>query len=220
MTRWILAAVACGTLLAASLTAAIAPPPTQLLPVDEAARHPDFFSFRAQLQAAIARRDVDAVVGVVNKDIRNSFGGDDGVDAFGRIWKLSDADSTLWVELGSILALGGTFSGDQAFTAPYVFSTWPGRFDGFEHVALVASDVRVREAPRGDAAAITTLSFAILPLSRKDGVAETEGWTAVQLDGGKTGYVTSRLARSPNDYRAMFNRIGGRWQMTFFAAGD
>ena len=42
----------------------------------------------------------------------------------------------------------------------------------------------------------------------------------MQLDGGKTGYVTSRLARSPIDYRAMFNKIGGRWQMTFFAAGD
>jgi hypothetical protein len=41
----------------------------------------------------------------------------------------------------------------------------------------------------------------------------------VQLD-GKTGYVTSRLVRSPIDYRAMFNKIGGRWQMTFFAAGD
>jgi hypothetical protein len=194
--------------------------PQQLLPIDEAPRHHDFFSFRAQLQAAIARHDVEAVVGVVNKDIRNSFGGDDGIDGFRRIWKPNEADSTLWAELGAILALGGTFSGDQSFTAPYVFSRWPDRFDGFEHVALVASDVRVREAPRSDAATLTSLSFAILPVVRSNGIVEVDGWTAVQLEGRKTGYVATRLARSPIDYRAMFNKIDGRWQMTFFAAGD
>jgi hypothetical protein len=32
----------------------------RLLPVDEAATRPDFFSFRAQLQEAVARHDVDA----------------------------------------------------------------------------------------------------------------------------------------------------------------
>jgi hypothetical protein len=194
--------------------------PQLLLPIDEAPRHPDFFSFRAQLQAAIARHNVEAVVGVVNKDIRNSFGGDDGIDGFRRIWKPNEADSTLWAELGAILALGGTFSGDQSFTAPYVFSRWPDRFDGFEHVALVASDVRVREAPRPDAVTLTSLSFAILPVVRSNGIAEVDGWTAVQLEGRKTGYVATRLARSPIDYRAMFNKIDGRWQMTFFAAGD
>lgn len=194
--------------------------PQQLLPVDEAPRQPDFFSFRAQLQTAVSRHDVEAVVGFVNKDIKNSFGGDDGIDGFRRIWKPNDADSTLWAELGAVLALGGTFSGDHAFTAPYVFSRWPDQFDGFEHVALVASDVRIREAPRADAAALTTLSFAILPVVRSKGIAEVDGWTAVQLDGRKSGYVVSRLTRSPIDYRAMFNKINGRWQMTFFAAGD
>ena len=219
MIRAMILSYALAAILAAAASINALPPPTPFLPVDEAARHPDFFSFRAQLQAAIARRDVEAVVATVNQDIKNGFGGDDGADAFKRIWKLTAADSSLWLELGSVLALGGTFSDDHSFTAPYVFSSWPDRFDAFEHIAVVASDVRIRDAPRADAASITSISFAILPVARSAG-ADIEGWTAVQLDGGKTGYVTSRLVRSPIDYRARFNKIGGRWQMTFFAAGD
>jgi hypothetical protein len=53
-----------------------------LLPVDQAAAQPDFFSFRAQLQAALARRDVDAVLAVVHPEIKNSFGGNDGIAEF------------------------------------------------------------------------------------------------------------------------------------------
>jgi hypothetical protein len=34
------------------------------------------------------------------------------------------------------------------------------------------------------------------------------------------GYVASRLARSPLDYRAIFTRAAGRWQLTMFLAGD
>jgi hypothetical protein len=145
-----------------AVSAIAAQRPAQLLPIDEAARHPDFFSFRAQLQAAVARHDVDAVVASISKDIKNSFGGDDGIDGFRRMWKPTDADSTLWAELGAVLALGGTFSGESAFTAPYTFSRWPDRFDSFDHVALIASDVRIREAPHADAAPITSLSFAIV----------------------------------------------------------
>lgn len=195
-------------------------PAVQLLPIDEAPEQADFFSFRAHLQAAIARHDVEAVLAVVHPTIKNSFGGDDGLDGFRRLWRPFEADSTLWAELGLVLALGGTFDAEDSFTAPYVFSRWPNQIDSFEHVVLVASDVRIREAPRADAATLTTLSFAILPVPRKAGVAEVEGWTPVEIDGGRVGYVSSRLARSPIDYRARFSKIGGRWQLVFFLAGD
>jgi hypothetical protein len=57
-----------------------------LRPVDEATAQPDFFSFRAQLLAAIARRDVQALLSVVHKDIKNSFGGNGGIDEFKTLW--------------------------------------------------------------------------------------------------------------------------------------
>lgn len=208
--------VACAVGSAAIFAAA----PATLLPIDAAAEQPDFFSFRAQLQAAVARHDVGAVMAVLDPNIKLSFGGDDGLDGFRRLWRPTEADSELWGELGAVLALGGTFDTDSSFTAPYIFSKWPNEFDGLEHVALTGSNVRIRSAAKADAPAIATLSFAILPLARINGRADFDGWTAVQLDGKKTGYVVSRLARGPVDYRARFNKTSGRWLMTFFLAGD
>ena len=45
-----------------------------LLPIDEASQRPEFFTFRAQLQRVIARRDWAAVLAVVHPKIRTSFG--------------------------------------------------------------------------------------------------------------------------------------------------
>ena len=49
--------------------------------------------------------------------------------------------------------------------------------------------------------------------------AESE-WTRIKLRDGRTGYISSRYVRSPIDYRAVFNKMDGRWRMTAFVAGD
>jgi hypothetical protein len=191
-----------------------------LLPVDEAPLQPDFFSFRAQLQRAVAARDAGALLAVIAPDIRNSFGDDGGIDAFERQWRPRDAQSELWQEIGTVLALGGSFQGTDTFAAPYTFSRWPDAFDPFEHVALVASNVRLRAAPRADAPVRATLSFAVLPLASGAGTPGLEGWRAVRLPSGEVGHLADRLARSPIDYRAIFERRAGSWRLVSFVAGD
>lgn len=210
----------CRTLLTAGLLA-VAPAASaqlSLQPADEAASQPEFFTFRAHLQAAIARRDASAVLAVLHKNIRNSFGDDGGIEKFREKWKPEERDSALWKELGTVLALGGTFEGEAQFVAPYVYSRWPEQVDAFENVAIVGANVRVREAPRYDAATVGVLSFAVVPLlqSRKG----HEGWTAIRLPDGRAGYVLSQYARSPIDYRGIFQRIDNRWKLTAFVAGD
>jgi hypothetical protein len=211
------AAIVAGAMAAAVLAAQAA---AQLLPVDEAASRPDFFSFRAQLQRAVARHDAEAVLGAVAPGIRNTFGDDDGIAAFRRLWRIGDADSPLWDELGTVLALGGSFQGPDTFVAPYVFSRWPDRFDAFEHVVLTGANVRVRSAPQADAPVRATLSFAVLPLPRGAGAGGDEPWQPVRLEDGGTGYVASRFVRSPIDYRAIFAFAAGRWRLATFVAGD
>ena len=76
-------------------------------PVDQAAAQPDFFTFRTQLKAAIARRDIQALLAVVRKDIKNSFGGTDGVDEFKQIWELDKPGTLILETLARVLALGG-----------------------------------------------------------------------------------------------------------------
>jgi hypothetical protein len=189
----------------------------KLLPVDEAARDPEFFAFRAQLQAAVARHDTEAVLAAVHPNIKNTFGGDDGIEAFRRIWKLPAADSRLWDELGTVLAFGGAFQEGGHFAAPYVFGRWPGQFDSFEHVAVVGTNVRVRAEPSLNGRILTALTFDVVPRAAPD---DAQGWTRIKLRDGRTGYISAPYAWSPVVYRALFNKIDGRWRMTAFVTGD
>lgn len=190
----------------------------ELKPIDQASLQPDFFTFRARLQTALARHDKEAVLAVVHKDIKNSFGGDDGVEAFKKNWNLDKPDSPFWETLATVLALGGTFEADGSFTAPYVYTQWPDAIDSIDHMAVTGSSVRVRAEPNTSAPTLATLSFSIvecLPDNDPD-----KPWVAIRLPGGKTGYIDRRLVRSSIDYRASFSKIDGRWQLIFFLAGD
>lgn len=214
----------CVGLAAVSLVAASQGTPSrELRPIDEAASQPDFFTFRAHLQAALARHDVGSVLAVISPTIRNTFGDDNGREAFRRLWKPESPDTILWDELARVLAIGGTFEANGTFVAPYTFSRWPNDVDSFEYVAIVGSRVRVRSAPSLASSTMGSLSFAIVPLARNarpaTGAQDLE-WTAVTLQNGRVGYVSSRYARSPVDYRAIFARTGETWQMVTFIAGD
>jgi hypothetical protein len=204
--------VAAGTLGKAEAT-------RRLLPVDDAARQPDFFTFRAQLLTAVARHDAAALMAVVHPNIKCDFGGGEGKAFFEEFWKPGAPDSEVWAELAAVLALGGTLDTPDSFVAPYVHSRWPQGVDGFEHVAVVGDRVRIRTAPRQDAGTASISSFEILALARPSGDTP-DGWTAVTLAGHRIGYIASRFVRSPVDYRAHFSRTDGRWQMLTFIAGD
>ena len=188
----------------------------KLLPIDEASRDPEFFAFRAQLQAAVARHDAEAVLAAVDQNVRNTFGGDDGIDAFRRRWNLPAGDR-LWDELGTALAFGGAFREGGHFAASYVFARWPEPFDSFGHVAVLGTNVRVRTQPDLKSRILTALSFDVVPLAAPVGDSE---WARIKLRDGRTGYISSRYVRSPVDYRALFNKVDGRWRMTAFVAGD
>lgn len=216
-----LAVILAGCLMTSPVVVATQPVarrPIALMPRDEAALLPGFFSFRAQLIAAIARRDAAALMAVVDSDIKNGFGGDDGKAAFEREWKPSAPDSRVWEVLATVLALGGSRAGDEGFIAPYIHSSWPNGVDGFEHVAVIGERVRVRRAPSADAEEIAHVSFEVLARGKDD--KAPEDWTSVTLSNGQSGYISSRFVRSPIDYRAFFSRKEGRWWMVMLLAGD
>jgi hypothetical protein len=193
--------------------------PLVLRPVDEAPRSRDFLAFRTKLQHIVDARDVSGLLSVVHPDIKNSFGGDDGKEAFKRLWRLENPRSDVWKELAWILAHGGRFDGLDSFVAPYVFSNWPEEVDPFEHVAVVGSNVRVRLHRSTNSRILDTVSFRILPRGR-DVDDSADAWTSVVLPDGRSGFVAPGLSRSPIYYRAYFTRTGDVWQMTVLIAGD
>lgn len=187
-------------------------------PGRQAASVPDFFGFRARLQAAVARRDVASALGVLGKDVKLSVGGDEGIEDFKKTWQPASPDSRLWEVLAATLALGGSFSADGTFRAPYLFAKWPQDKDPFTHMAAIGSGIRVRSAPIANSAGVGTLDFSIVELA--DSSASDAKWLRVRLAPDRTGFVEARYLRSPIDYRVNFAKPEGRWQMVFFPAGD
>jgi hypothetical protein len=211
-------------LLAAALQASARPPApspcgaprtVRLLPVDQAATQPDFFTFRARLQAAVTRRDEAAVLAAADPGIRTSFGDDDGLAAFRA--KLREPQGRAWADLGAALALGGRFQSPDSFVAPYVFASWPDNLDSFECGAVVGDRVRVRASADPAAPVVGSASFEIvqvLPPTREGGA------THVRLASGRSGFIAPGFVRSPVDYRAIFEKTGGQWRLRAFVAGD
>jgi hypothetical protein len=186
-------------------------------PVDEAIQNPSFHSFRTQLMGVVAARDEKRLLQHLDEAILFSFGDSGSIDGFRREWRPERRDSRLWGELERVLRLGGSFV-DGEFAAPYVFSRWPDELDAFEHIAVVASGLRIRSAPSIGAPVIGNATYEIL--ARDLSAPETPGWTAVLTPQGRRGYVASSFVRSPLDYRALFHEVDGRWKMRAFLAGD
>jgi hypothetical protein len=187
----------------------------RLRPVDQAVTRADFFTFRARLQAAIARRDEAAVIAASDPAIRTSFGDDDGIATLRA--KLRDPLDTVWADLAAALALGGAFQSPDSFAAPYVFAAWPERFDSFECGAVIGDRVRVRASAKPDSAVIATVSYDVVQVlpDQQDAAA-----TPVRLPSGVRGFVASQFVRRPIDYRAIFHKTNGQWRLSAFVAGD
>jgi pyruvate/2-oxoglutarate dehydrogenase complex dihydrolipoamide acyltransferase (E2) component len=184
----------------------------KLLPVDEAKNDPALLAARDELLAAVRERNADKVVALVDPKIRTSFGGGAGA---ADLRKALSRPGT-WEDFEQLLSLGGTFKGEgdgRSFWAPYVYSAWPDAHDPFESLAVIGSDVPLRESSDASAPAIATLSHDIVTRAKGDRVN-------VKTADGKTGWVDPKQLRSPVGYRAGFMKSGGRWRMNALVSGD
>ncbi|HVQ43102.1 MAG TPA: SH3 domain-containing protein [Vicinamibacterales bacterium] len=191
--------------------------PARLLPVDEASRQPEFFTFRARLQAAVAAKDLDAVVAASDPNIKLGFGGEDGTALLRENLSKPKSDG-LWKEIARVLALGGAFRGPSTFHAPYVSSNWPDGADSFECAAIIGGNVIVRRDPAPDAAVVTRTSYSIVRvLSNRPGF---DDWGHIRLSNGQEGFVRNDFLMGATGLRAIFALTNGQWRMESLVAGD
>ena len=195
----------------------------KLLPVDQADE--SFRAFRDSTLSALARKDTTYLYDMLAPDIRISFGPDDGIAGFKRMWSMEDPDTRVWSELARVLGMGGASPTDSLFMAPYVYALWPDSLDAFEFVAVTSPRAAVRSAPATSADTIGTASYGILPLEKWRGMPESPAepdtsWAGVVLPDGRSGWLRSEDVHSPVGWRAIFARRDGRWLMTAFVAGD
>jgi hypothetical protein len=194
-------------------------------PFDEGPTNASFLKFRNELKSIIERKDAAALMKIVAPDIKNGFGGEDGVAKFRKGWKPEDPKSLVWRALSLVVDNGGNFDSKTQFSAPYAFSAFPSDVDGFTTVVVTAEGAVMRDHPTPDAKTVRTLDHDILTVvstaPRKLQHESTEAdWLEVKDAKGKQGFVRALDVRSPIDYRASFEKKRGKWLLTSFLAGD
>lgn len=195
----------------------------KLLPRDEA--NDSFQAFRREALAALARKDTAFLYGMLSPVIKNSFGGDDSVSGFKRIWKPEEPGSAVWSHLTRVLSMGGRHDSDTTFRAPYVYAFWPDSLDAFDYVALTDSFVVVRRDSSASSPAVGAASHSIARAQAWSRFPSAQlpsdsTWVRVEFPGGTSGWISGSQAYSPVAWRAMFVREKGRWRMIVFVAGD
>lgn len=201
-------------MIGAALALAVATPHL-LPPVEQCGGDPGFIRLRSQLEKAVSGRDLHELATLMSDDVRISFGGGLGKEAFAQRWTGSASDrELLWKELSKAIRLGCSKAVDGAGkeyrAMPAMFVTGDD-FDGFSTwVALPGA--AVRSGPKASA-----------PIRRR-----LAAWTVledVEHDGGNwikvsNGYIATSQVRSLLDYRIIFGRRDGKWRITAFVAGD
>lgn len=197
-------------------------------PVDEGKTDASFNAFREKLISAVKNRDTKYLLSVLDRNIKSSFGGDNTIEDFKRMWKIDSPKSKVWGELLAVLTNGGKFTregNDILFSAPYSFTHFPDDLDAFEYRIIFGNNINLRAQPDLKAKTVARLSYHIVKVDYENSVKinndENEySWLKVETLGGKKGFVKTELVRSPIDYRAIFEKQNGKWKMITFIAGD
>lgn len=209
-----------GAITALALLAAALPSSAgaeRLPPRDECAGLPGFAAFRARLDDAIRRRDVEALLALTDPDIRLDFGGGAGREQMRADWRLGEgSQSPIWGELGTMLRLGCAGNADGA-AMPHMFNRFPERYDPFASALTIGTRIALRAGQSFDARVLARLDWETLALTGTDPEAE---WQPVRLDDGRAGFVHRDLLRRPIDYRLIFDRVNGEWRIGALIAGD
>jgi hypothetical protein len=198
-------------------------------PVDEAGKDPSFVVFREKLIAAVKRKDVKYLLSIVDKNIQNGFGGDNGIEEFKKWWNINDPRTEFWKEFLPAVTKGGSFgkegTRERIFYAPYIKEAFPADLEARDYRVITGRSIALRREGKPGSPVVAWLSYNIVKVDEdnsiegrgKDGVFD---WYAVETLGGKKGFVKAEFVRSPLDNGAVFMKVRGKWKLTAFAAGD
>jgi hypothetical protein len=187
----------------------------RLPPVDQCTGDSSFAHFRTELRLAVARKDGDALLELMDDSVLLTFGGRRGKSEFRNYWLANPAEiDKLWSELTEVLGLGCAVKAhSRVFPSMFVQAD---DLDGFE-TWIARPGARLRARPALSGRVLAKLSWDVLTEAEPwDGGQ----WIAVRTSDGRSGHVHSSAVRSPIDYRLIVERRGADWRITYFVAGD
>jgi hypothetical protein len=201
----------------------------KLIPRSEYDQDSSLNAFVIKLKEAIKQKDKNYILSILDKGIKISFGGEDGIDEFINYWNIDSKNTKLWSILDKILNLGGVYTHDQdskyQFVFPYVFELDLENGDDYFSVSVVTTNnLVVKEKPDNQSKTIGELSYDVVWIEYSDSFKtefEAKGWTYMRtLDNRILGYVESEYLYSPIDYRMFLSNIDNSWKITCLIAGD
>ncbi len=213
----------------------------QLVLEDEAGPGSDFYEFRAQLREEVRKRNAEFVEALIPETgLTLGF----SVPRTRDNLDLDDPTARFWLLLEKAIAIGCALeenpppynidSGSQIWVCSNVAQAFarqvpaPAGEEGvswqIDRVVVVGDNVNARSQPSLESEAIATLTNAVVQLDRTRQLPETfdpiDSWTPILLSDDREGYVYNRYVYSPLEYRAVFGKINGQWQLLGMPGGD
>jgi hypothetical protein len=205
------------------------PPPTgsypqlKISPIDQVNAASEFGQFRTQLKQAVKNRDAKYIRSIAAPDILLTFGRRFGLDRL----KIDDPKAPFWQELEKSLAVGCVkkrIEASEIISCPFSSGLWSELIDragGQGRIAIIGNNIPVYARPSTKSPTIATLSNEAIKLAdNNQQLAFVSSLAKVLLPSGQTGYVSNRYIYTRFGYRAIFQKLEGKWQMRAFVAGD
>lgn len=214
------------------LSTALLPAKNKFLPRNEICADPALVEFVCKLQYAVFKKDTDHLLSLLDNNIKNSFGGEDGIEEFKTIWRLDSPNSPVWFYLSKLISLGGTFqvnSDDSLthFVFPYVFQLeLPDTVDYWTAMVITEDKTDVRENPGATSEILGQLSYGIVYVRDKkysppfENAEEKKWYHITTLDKKLSGFVSAECVWSPAGYRMFLQKESNKWKIVSLISGD
>lgn len=194
----------------------------RLPPIDQCASDRSFVAFRAQLRAAILRRDRAFLMSVITDDIAHGFASPEGRAGFIADWRLDrPAVSPFWRELDAALRLGCARDNLGQLWVPSMSAPIPDDPDDATYAGNALVIVRgavLRETPSDRGRILARLDYDVLMLTPP--YDSRSVWAEADMAPNVRGYVRRSQIRQFTDWSAVFEKRRGRWRLTSFVRGE
>jgi hypothetical protein len=208
-------------------------------PKNEISQDPSLVEFNTNLQKAIAAKDQQWIISVLDKEAQGSFGDAEELKAFIDYWNISSDTSAFWFDIERVINLGGVFlhdeedlSGRYQFVFPYIYNVDLSIDDDSYNMGIITGkNVNLRDGPDKNAKVVSQLTYDIIyyvtdeqggPLTAGDnGHGEAEWYKIKTYDGHRQGWVNWKYVYSLMGPRLfLFKTDKGEWKISAFVNGD
>lgn len=196
--------------------------PKTLPPVDQGPQDALFVAYRNNLLRALKNQDVMGIKARIADDVVYSVGDPDakGEAKMFSSFRKQGGLAHLYAELEAVLKLGGHFT-QSGFWAPYTYQGWPEDLDPFENAYGVVPRAKLYDLS-GKRVVGTLENFGLIKVYSGPFAGELKAGWRLYIDpkSGQTVAAPNKEIRTNADYRALFEKRNGVYQLTFFASGD